>query len=170
MIRFGFYKAHFTVYQPMTSQDEEFCEDLPNTGATLFVLGYLHASLAKVPVDFRIIHDVTRLGRFAKWSDLEKIESLESNSVFYQNPVTRSDGVLMIEYEFSESGDYIGIVTAKHPTSDKIYRAVFPFHVGVGGFYYGLVVFTAVVLVLLEIRLRFFHGFIDRIKGARKNP
>ncbi|MGH8558917.1 MAG: hypothetical protein ACRESZ_15980 [Methylococcales bacterium] len=168
IIQFGFYKAHFTVYQPLTSRDKEFCEDLPDPGPTLFVLSYLHNSLAKVPVDLRIIRNFTGLGRFAKWSDLEKIENLESYSVFYQAPALRPEGVLMIEHEFAEAGDYIGIVTARHPANDKIYRAVFPFQVGSGGFYYGLIGVTILGLALLQVRFRIFNILIGRIKGRGK--
>ena len=57
VINIGFYRAHFTVYQPQTSANEEFCEDLPDAGETIFVLDYLHDSMKRVPVDFRIIKE-----------------------------------------------------------------------------------------------------------------
>lgn len=168
IIQFGFYKAHFTVYQPMTSRDREFCEDLPDAGRTIFGLYYLHNSLAQVPVDFRIIRDITGLGRFVKWSDLEKIDNLESYSVFYQTPALRSEGVLMVEHEFDQAGNYIGIVTARHPTSDKIYRAVFPFEVGSGkSYYYGLIALAISGLVLLRYR---FHVFNNLQKPSFPQP
>ena len=40
IITIGFYDAHFTAYQPETSGNEEFCEDLPDDGQTIFVLDY----------------------------------------------------------------------------------------------------------------------------------
>ncbi len=58
IITIGFYEAHFTAYQPQTRGNEEFCEDLPDLGETLFVLDYLHTSMKEVPIDFRIIKDV----------------------------------------------------------------------------------------------------------------
>jgi hypothetical protein len=125
-----FYSARFTAYQPNTSGNREFCEDLPETGLTLFVLDYLHPSLKEVPVDFRIIRNSTDQGRFATWADVEKLGDLRPLTLFYQSPVIEGDASLQIEYEFTEPGEYIGIVTAGHPSSEQIYRSVFPFEVG----------------------------------------
>jgi hypothetical protein len=125
-----FYSARFTAYQPDTSGNTEFCEDLPGTGLTLFVLDYLHPSLKEVPVDFRIIRNSTDQGRFALWEDVAKLGDLRPLTLFYKSPSIEADASLQIEYTFSEPGEYIGIVTAGHPSSDNIYRSVFPFEVG----------------------------------------
>ncbi|MBT8131995.1 MAG: hypothetical protein KJO35_06985, partial [Gammaproteobacteria bacterium] len=55
----GFYEAHFTAYQPRSSGDTEHCENLPATGETIFIIDYLHRSMKEVPIDFRIIDNVT---------------------------------------------------------------------------------------------------------------
>lgn len=136
IIRIDFYSAHFTAYQPDTSGNEQFCRDLPETGATIFVLDYLHQSLKEVPVDFRIIRDITGLGRFVKLKHVEEIEDIEQHTVFYQPPVIRPDASFKIEYDFTEKGEYIGIVSAGHPSNDTIYTAVFPFEVGGSNFAY----------------------------------
>ena len=125
-----FYSARFTAYQPDTQGNQEFCEDLPDIGLTLFVLDYLHPSLKEVPVDFRIIRNTTDQGRFALWEDVAKLGDLRPLTLFYQAPVIEGDASLQVEYEFSEPGEYIGIVTAGHPSSEKVYRSVFPFEVG----------------------------------------
>jgi len=130
IIWIDFYSAHFTAYQPDTSGNEQFCQDLPDTGETIFVLDYLHQSLKEVPVDFRIIRDVTGLGRFVKLENVEEIEDIEQHTVFYQPPVIRPDASFQIEHDFLEEGAYIGIVSAGHPSNDMIYTAVFPFEVG----------------------------------------
>ena len=130
IITLGFYEAHFTAYQPDTRGNEEFCRDLPDTGESIFVLDYLHDSMKLVPVDFRIIKDTTGLGQFVRWEDVEKIANIEDVSVFYRPPEIESNGSYRIQHNFLEAGDYIGIVTAGHPTSDKIYNAVFAFGVG----------------------------------------
>ena len=134
IIRIDFYSAHFTAYQPNTSGNKQFCRDLPDTGETIFVLDYLHQSLKEVPVDFRIIRDVTGLGRFVKPKHVEAIEDIEQHTVFYQLPTVRPDASLKIEYEFVEEGAYIGIVTAGHPSKDTVYTTVFPFEVGGSNF------------------------------------
>jgi len=70
VIRFSYLKAHFTVYQPRTSGREEYCEDLPDAAESVFVLEYLHDQLATVPIDFRIVRNVTGKGRFARLKDI----------------------------------------------------------------------------------------------------
>src|SRR5689334_21915181 len=70
IIRIGFYTAHFKVFQPQTSRDREYCEDLPDTGESVFVMDYVHKGLSEVPIEFRIIRDATGLGRFARLADV----------------------------------------------------------------------------------------------------
>ena len=130
VLRIDFYSAHLTAYQPATSGNEQFCQELPNLGSTIFVLDYLHPSLKEVPVDFRIIRDVTGQGRFVKLGNVEALGNLEPYSVFYQPPEVRPDASLKIEYEFKEKGLYVGVVSAGHPSNDSTYTAVFPIEVG----------------------------------------
>jgi hypothetical protein len=144
-----FYSARFTAYQPNTRGNEEFCEDLPDIGPSIFVLDYLHPSLKKVPVDFRIIRDVTGQGRFAKLEDVEALGDIEPLTVFYHPPEIRSNGSYQVEYEFIEKGKYIGVVTAGHPTNENTYAAVFPFSVGKQT--YGWRLLIAVFIAILAI-------------------
>jgi len=130
IITIDFYEAHFTAYQPGTRGNEEFCHDFPDTGETIIVLDYLHSSLKLVPVDFRIIKDTTGLGQFAKWDDVASITNLDEVTVFYRPPDIEAGGSYQIEYNFAEAGDYIGIVTAGHPSNGKTYNSVFAFSVG----------------------------------------
>ncbi len=130
MIEIGLYTAHFTVYQSDTRGEEEFCEDLPDTGRTLFVLDYLHGSMKEVAVDFRIIRDVDELGIFARWENIQAIENIADRTVFYQAPQVFPENQLQAEHNFLEPGWYIGVVTAPHPSKDIMYSAVFPFQVG----------------------------------------
>jgi len=156
IIRIDFYSAHFTAYQPNTSGNEQFCQDLPATGETIFVLDYLHQSLKEVPVDFRIIRDVTGQGRFVKLKHIEEIEDIEQHTVFYQAPVIRQDASFKVEHEFREEGAYIGIVSAGHPSTDMIYTAVFPFEVG--GSYSAYL--PALLLLLAGALLFSVHRFV----------
>jgi len=156
IIWIDFYSAHFTAYQPDTSGNEQFCQDLPDTGETIFVLDYLHQSLKEVPVDFRIIRDVTGLGRFVKLENVEEIEDIEQHTVFYQPPVIRPDASFQIEHDFLEEGAYIGIVSAGHPSNDMIYTAVFPFEVGRSntGYLFPLILLLAGAVFALVRRSR----------------
>jgi hypothetical protein len=136
IITVGFYRAHFTAYQPSTRGDEEFCEDLPDVGETVFVLDYLHDSMKEVPVDFRIIRDATGLGGFARMEDVRALGDLEPLTVFYRPPSVEPDASYRVSHDFAAPGHFVGIVTAGHPTKDKTYTAVFPFSVGMAGFPY----------------------------------
>jgi hypothetical protein len=155
-----FYSARFTAYQPNTRGNEEFCEDLPDLGLSIFVLDYLHASLKEVPVDFRIIKDVTGQGRFAKLDDVEALGDIEPLTVYYHPPEVRSNGSYQVEYEFIEEGEYIGVVTAGHPSNKNTYAAVFPFKVGKQA--YGMRFLFAVLLAGLALLAWY------RLRGGRK--
>ncbi len=152
-----FYSAHLTSYQPVAAGNEQFCRELPDTGETIFVLDYLHQSLKEVPVDFRIIRNVTGQGQFVKLKHVQALGNLDQHTVFYEPPAVYPDASLKVEYDFEEEGEYVAVVSAGHPTSDSIYTAVFPVRVGTSGVSY-LIMVSAVlvvpVLVLLRRRLR----------------
>lgn len=160
IITIGFYEAHFTAYQPDTRGDKEFCEDLPDAAASIFVLDYLHSSLREVPVDFRIIRNVTGKREFARLPDVQALGALEPHTVFYQPQTVRENGTFQVELDFAEEGDYIGIVTAGHPTTDKIYTSVFPFAVGASSFPWGWLGFGVVLLLAVLFLLN-----VKRIGG-----
>jgi len=154
IIEIGFYEAHFTAYQPQTRGNEQFCQELPDVGETLFVLDYLHGSMKEVPIDFRIIKDETKLGEFVQVKDIEAIDDLNSLTVFYHQPTVHSDASLSVAYTFAASGSYIGIVTAGHPTKDTIYSAVFPFTVGKTD-YTRLLLYGLLILLMLPLGYHF---------------
>ncbi len=156
IIEIGFYDAHFTAYQPQTRGNEQFCQELPDVGETLFVLDYLHGSMKEVPIDFRIITDVTDLGRFVQVSDIEAIENIEPITVFYHEPTVHSDASMSVDHTFAAPGNYIGVVTAGHPTKDAIYRAVFPFTVAKND-YTWLMLSGSVIILLLPLGYRFLR-------------
>jgi hypothetical protein len=154
IIKIDFYSAHFTAYQTDTSGSEQFCEDLPDTGMTIFVLDYLHNSLKEVPVDFRIIKDATGLGQFAKLEHVQALDDIEQHTVFYRRPSIEVDGSYTVEHKFDAPGNYIGIVSAGHPSNDKTYYAVFPFSVGAVNYtlWFGLGAFLLAAVLLAAWR------------------
>jgi hypothetical protein len=166
VIRIGFYTAHFKIFQPDTSQEKEFCEDLPAAGSSIFVMDYLHQSLGEVPIEFRIIRDTTGLGRFARLDDINKIEDLDAITVFRQPPVVEPR-VFSVLHDFAEEGDFIGIVTIKHPETEQYYSAVFPFHVGAQA--WGYLPLFAVIAALSHLGYLFFSGGINRWRLARRS-
>jgi hypothetical protein len=152
IVQIGFYEAHFTAYQPETNGNEEFCQTLPDTGVTLFALDYLHDSLKLVPVDFRIIHNTTNLGRFVQLSDVQALGDLSELTVYFKAGSIRADASLRIEHNFREAGEYIGVVSAGHPSKATIYTAAFPFTVGVTNYAaWGRTLFGGLILVLAAV-------------------
>ena len=151
VIKVNYLRGHFKIYQPLIDGHEEFCEDLPNATESVFVMEYLHDSLADAVVDFRIIRDVTGKGRFARWEDVAEIDDIEAATVFYREPAVDPD-VLTVIYDFKEEGDFIGIVTANVDGENQIYRAVFPFEVG----YTGLGYWPFFIVLLLAIQFQYF--------------
>jgi hypothetical protein len=162
VIEVGFYDTHFTAYQPQTRGNEQFCQELPDIGETLFVLDYLHGSMKEVPVDFRIIRDDSELGKFVQVSDIEAIDDINSLTVFYHEPTVHSDASLSVAYTFAAPGDYIGVVTAGHPTKNTIYSAVFPFTVGKSD-YSRKLLFGLLILLLLP-----GYYFVRRQRALRR--
>lgn len=165
VIEIGVYRAHFTIYQPESRGSEEFCEDIPEVERSVFVMEYLHDSMRDVPVDFRIIPDVLGRTLYASADDLPQIPDLEAITAFYQPPITRPEGSFMIQHDFAAAGWYTGIVTARHPTLDKTYTAVFGFHVGERGWGF----WPWVVLGVLAVQLQYWisSGGLARWRARR---
>ena len=137
LLRMGFLQAHFTLYLPDSRGAEEFCEDLPDVGPSLFVIEYLHEMMKEMPVSFRVVRDDQDFGIFANWDDVRSIGDLDAQTVFHRPLVAEPTGVVALRHEFAAAGGYIGIVEAENPTNGKAYNAVFYFEVGNAG--YGLI-------------------------------
>ena len=165
IIEIGVFSAHFTVYQPETRSNSEYCEDIPDVGGAIFVLDYLHGSLKEVPVDFRIIKDVKNRTVYANWEDIQSIEDIDSATVFYQPSRIYPAASLSVSYEFKEKGWYTGIVTTRHPTLDRSYQAVFGFHVGPKEWGYWPLMLVLVLVVQTHYWVS--NGGYNRWKEAR---
>lgn len=153
VIQFDFYSAHFSIFQPQTRQHREFCEDLPDVTESVFVMEYRHDSLREVPVDFRIMRNTSELGRFVRWPDIEAMGDLDANTVFFQRSPPQTDGVLSILHTFTEPGDYVGVVSAPHPTLEQRYYAVFPFRVGLPWWQNRWLWLAAVIVIFVGWRM-----------------
>jgi hypothetical protein len=158
VIKVNYLRAHFKVYQPGISGHQQFCEDLPAAAESIFVMEYLHDSMSEMLIDLRIIRDVTGKGRFARIEDVDRIPDIDRATVYYQPPAIEPD-VYLVNHEFREEGDFIGIVSATHPDTGKVYAAVFPFEVGYTGFGYwpfflGLLVFVQLQYLLMSGKLK----------------
>lgn len=159
VIRMGFLSAHFTIYQPETRASEEFCEDIPDVTQTVFVMEYLHSSLREMPLDFRIIRDVTGVGVFARWEDVAAVEDLDAATVFYEPAAVREEAVFTVEHRFDEPGWYIGIVTTTYPDTGRTYETVFPFEVGTN---WGLLPVFLLLGIGAQVAYLVFTGTVAR--------
>jgi len=165
LIEIGYYKAHFKIYLPDRRRHQQFCEDLPSAGESIFVMEYVHTGLSEAPIDFRIIRNVTGQGRFTRLSDVEQIEDLEGVTVFHQ-PARAQPDVFAVRHEFTETGKFVGIVTLAQPDSGKIYTAVFPFDVGFTGFGYWPL--FGLFALLLQLNYLWMSGRLSKWRRKRR--
>ena len=135
VIKIGYLRAHFKIYVPAERQHQEFCEDIPVRGDSVFVMEYQHDGLSTAEIDFRIIRNVTGKGNFARLSDIEAIADLDAITIRYE-PATVVPDVYTLLQSFEEDGEYIGIISARQPDTQVVYTAVFPFEVGYTGLGY----------------------------------
>ena len=124
---------------------------------------YQHQGLGNVPIDFRIIRNVTGMGSFARWEHVEAIDDLDAVTVLYQPPSVVPD-VFSLLHRFDEPGEFVGIVTAAVDDT-KPYTAVFPFEVGFTGFGYWPLI--ALLAIVLQLNYWFMSG---RLRRRRSSP
>ncbi len=116
----GPYTMHFTGYQPDSTQEKEFCEDIPVTGRTVVAFDYIEEALRPFPTEVRVIRDT------GSEEDLDSITILHMPSKVYPN------GSINFEHNFSQPGNFVGLVTV---SGEQEYVSRFPFSVGQGSSY-----------------------------------
>ena len=114
----GPYTMHFTGYQPDSSQEKEFCEDIPSTGRTVVAFDYIEEALRPLTTEVRVIKDT------GSEEDLDKI------TVLHLPPKVYPNGSINFEHNFKKPGKFVGLVTV---TGDEKLVSRFPFAVGEGG-------------------------------------
>lgn len=116
----GPYTMHFTGYQPESTQEKEFCEDIPATGRTVVALDYIEEALRPLPTEVRIIRD-TGAPEGAE-ENLDAITILHIPAKVYPN------GSINFENDFTQPGKFVGLVTVRDQKEEYVSR--FPFSVG----------------------------------------
>ena len=167
IIRVGYYEAHFKMYLPRTDGHQEYCEDIPRTGETVFVMEYEHSGLGDVPIDFRVIRNVTGNGIFTNLDDVENIDDLDAITVVHHRAAVQPD-VFAIVHDFDSEGEFVGIVTVRNAESGKVYTAVFPFEVGFAGV--PPWVWFVLIAVLLQVNYLIMNGWFKRWRQERSKP
>ncbi len=165
IIRVNYLRAHFKVYQPLTTGHEEFCEDLPAATESVFVMEYLHDALRETAIGFRVVRDVTGKGRFARLADVQQIEDIDAVTVFHRPAAVEPD-VYSAAVQFDAEGDYIGIVTLLPPGSSEQRMTVFPFAVGFRG--YGYWPLIGGLVILLQVQYFLLSGRFKRWRKPNK--
>lgn len=163
IIRIGFFKAHFKVYLPESHGHKDFCEDLPDIGNSIFVMEYEHDGLAEIPIDFRIIKNVTGQGRFTNLDHVTQLGDLTDVTVFHHPAAVQPD-VFTAAHTFDAPGEFVGIVTVDRPGRDGVYTAIFPFEAGFTGPGYWPWIIAA--LILSQISYLWMSGRLARSNAA----
>jgi len=147
----GPYRMHFTGYQPL-SQEEEFCEDIPETGKTVIALDYIQEELRPLKTEVRIIRDT------GSEANLDEI------TVFHLPPKVYPSASITVDHTFPEKGKFVGLVTVTGGAQDYVSR--FPFSVGEGRPTPKVAIIAPAVLVLAVAA--FFY--LRKRKPANQNP
>lgn len=113
----GPFTMHFTGYQPDSSKEKEFCEDIPATGRTVVALDYIEEALRPLPTEVRVIRDTG------------SEENLDSITILHMPAKVYSNGSINFEHNFNEPGKFVGLVTTGE-NQEHVSR--FPFSVGEG--------------------------------------
>jgi hypothetical protein len=116
----GPFTMHFTGYQPDSTQEKEFCEDIPAIGRTVVALDYIEEALRPLPTEVRVIRD-------SGPEDPKDPQALEAATIFHMPAKVYPNGSINFEYNFSQPGKFVGLVT----TGEKReHVSRFPFSVG----------------------------------------
>lgn len=108
----------FTFYQPMQSRSQ-FCEDIPDTGQTTIVVDTMQDELRDMTVEIRVV----------KQAPTAEEEYAAPNEA-YLPPSQFRTGVIQLDHDFKEKGDYAALVRARSEDGRKEYNARFAFSVG----------------------------------------
>lgn len=132
----GPYRMHFTGYQPL-SQEEEFCEDIPEIGKTVIALDYIQEELRPLTTEVRIIRDTG------------SEENIDEITVFHLPPKVYPSASIAVEHTFPEKGKFVGLVTVTGGAQDYISR--FPFSVGEGRPTSKVAIIAPIILVIAVV-------------------
>jgi hypothetical protein len=121
--------------------------------------------MREMAVDFRVVRAVEGFDIYANWDDVKAMGDLEPTTVLYLPPARYADGVITARHDFADPGGYIGVVTAHNAELNKVYNAVFFFHVG-GRNYTSVILFAALVL-LVQLGYLAMTGSLQRFVRRR---
>ncbi len=110
---------YFSGYRSATPR-KRFCEDVPETGETIFAMDFAQDEMREMTAEIRIVHDA---GEAAEQASLDAI------TVAYLPPKTYPTGTVSLRHTLTDTGNYAGIVTIDGLHGEH-WVARFPFAVG----------------------------------------
>jgi hypothetical protein len=155
-LQIGPYYMLFAGYQPENSQ-EEFCDDIPETGKSIIVLDFYDDALRDFEFELRVLNDDRNLGVDATLEDLGTPEEIEKSTIYHTEPKKYNSGSIVFKNTYTEKGWYIGVLTAKRASDGMELVSVFPFSVGFMQLPLWYLYVLATVLVLLYISYLVFR-------------
>jgi hypothetical protein len=161
VLRIGPSTMHFSGYQRV-GEEQEFCEDIANTGPTVIGLTPVSPELRDMAIGMRVIKDV---------GDKETGD-LDAITVAYREPKVYHNGTMTFEHDFKEPGHYVGIVTVRDDLGNE-WVSRFPFSVGLYTFWgmieyilYAVGFFSLVGVMWLVLRAKSRKDKVDEAAGA----
>ncbi|QGM98951.1 hypothetical protein [Methylocystis parvus] len=125
VLHIGQSAMHFIGYQ-RTGEEQEFCEDIAQTGPTVIALQAVSDELRDMAIGIRIIKDVG--GEANEKGDLTAATIVKLDPKVYRN------GIMTFEHDFKDAGHYVGIVTVRDDLGNE-WVSRFPFSVGLYTFW-----------------------------------
>ncbi len=158
VLKIGPNTMHFVGYQ-RTGEEQEFCEDIAQTGPTVIGLTAVSPDLRDMAIGVRVIKDVGK--------EKEKAD-IDAATVFYRTPKVYQNGSMTFEHDFKEPGRYIGIVTVSDELGNS-WVSRFPFTVGL------LTVMGMIEYILYGVAFVALCGFLwfmlsQRAKKEQASP
>jgi hypothetical protein len=120
VLKIGPNTMHFIGYQ-RTGEEQEFCEDIAQTGPTVIALTAVSPDLRDMAIGIRVVKDV---------GEAKEQANIDAVTVAYHEPKVYRNGIMTFEHDFKEAGRYVGIVTVTDDLGNK-WVSRFPFTVGV---------------------------------------
>jgi hypothetical protein len=120
VLQIGPSALHFIGYQRV-GEEQEFCEDIAQTGPTVIALTPVSPELRDMAIGIRVVKDV---------GDEKEKANIDAVTVAYYPPKVFPNGIMTFEHDFKEAGRYVGIVTMSDGHGAE-WVSRFPFTVGV---------------------------------------
>jgi len=125
VLRIGPNTMHFIGYQ-RTGEEQEFCEDIAQTGPTVIALEAVSPELRDMAIGIRVIKDVG--------GEANEKGDLKAATVAFVEPKVYRNGIMTFEHDFKDAGHYVGIVTVRDDLGNE-WTSRFPFSVGLYTFW-----------------------------------